>query len=85
MSQSTNQLDTTIAQHEQEAQDLTRTLPASKKVYVQGSRPISKYHFARLVSLTHPQDLPKMALKKMSRFWCMIPRAFILTPMLALI
>ncbi|KAF1025207.1 MAG: Phosphomethylpyrimidine synthase [Acinetobacter bereziniae] len=28
-----------LAQHEQEAKDLTRILPASKKVYIQGSRP----------------------------------------------
>ena len=28
-----------LAQHEQEAKDLTRILPASKKVYLQGSRP----------------------------------------------
>ena len=27
------------AQHEQDAKDLTRILPASKKVYVTGSRP----------------------------------------------
>lgn len=28
-----------LAQHEQDAQDLTRILPASRKVYIQGSRP----------------------------------------------
>ncbi len=27
------------AQHEQDAKDLTRILPASKKVYIEGSRP----------------------------------------------
>lgn len=27
------------AQHEQDAKDLTRILPASTKVYIQGSRP----------------------------------------------
>ncbi len=27
------------AQHEQDAKDLTRILPASRKVYIQGSRP----------------------------------------------
>ncbi|MFW2177547.1 MULTISPECIES: phosphomethylpyrimidine synthase ThiC [unclassified Moraxella] len=31
--------DPTDARYEQEAQDLTRILPASKKVYIQGSRP----------------------------------------------
>ena len=31
--------NTLSVQHEQEAQDLTRILPASKKVYIQGSRP----------------------------------------------
>ena len=35
----TNLQDSLIQQHEQDAQDLTRVLPASKKVYVQGSRP----------------------------------------------
>ena len=35
----TNLQDTLIQQHEQDAQDLTRILPASKKVYIQGSRP----------------------------------------------
>lgn len=34
----TNLQDALIAQHEQDAQDLTRILPASKKVYLQGSR-----------------------------------------------
>ena len=31
--------DAVTAQHEQDAKDLTRILPASKKVYIQGSRP----------------------------------------------
>ncbi|EZQ12316.1 MULTISPECIES: phosphomethylpyrimidine synthase ThiC [unclassified Acinetobacter] len=40
MNQLTNLSNTDLsAQHEQDAQDLTRILPASKKVYVQGSRP----------------------------------------------
>ena len=28
-----------LAQHEQDAKDLTRILPASRKVYIEGSRP----------------------------------------------
>lgn len=64
MSQSTNQLDTTIAQHEQEAQDLTRTLPASKKVYVQGSRADIQVPF-REISLTDtPTGLAKDGFEK---------------------
>ncbi|RSN73962.1 phosphomethylpyrimidine synthase ThiC [Acinetobacter haemolyticus] len=39
------------AQHEQDAKDLTRILPASKKVYVQGSRPDIQVPF-REISLT---------------------------------
>ena len=40
MNQLTNLSATDIsAQHEQDAKDLTRILPASKKVYIQGSRP----------------------------------------------
>ena len=35
----TNLQDALVAQHEQDAQDLTRILPASKKIYIQGSRP----------------------------------------------
>lgn len=40
MNQLTNHLSATdvSAQHEQDAKDLTRILPASKKVYIQGSR-----------------------------------------------
>lgn len=45
--------------HEQEAQDLTRTLPASKKVYVQGSRADIQVPF-RQISLTDtPTGLAK--------------------------
>ena len=39
------------AQHEQDAKDLTRILPASKKVYVTGSRPDIQVPF-REISLT---------------------------------
>lgn len=64
MSQSTNQLATTIAQHEQEAADLTRTLPASKKVYVQGSRADIAVPF-RQISLTDtPTGLAKDGFEK---------------------
>jgi len=39
MNQLTNLSATDIsAQHEQDSKDLTRILPASKKVYIQGSR-----------------------------------------------
>ena len=54
MSQLTNlspDLSTQIAQHETDAKDLTRILPASKKVYVQGSRPDIQVPF-REISLT---------------------------------
>ena len=40
MNQLTNRSPVDIsAQHEQDAKDLTRILPASRKVYVEGSRP----------------------------------------------
>lgn len=40
MNQLTNlSSETTLSAHEQEARDLTRILPASRKVYLQGSRP----------------------------------------------
>jgi phosphomethylpyrimidine synthase len=39
------------AQHEQDAKDLTRILPASRKVYVEGSRPDIQVPF-REISLT---------------------------------
>lgn len=39
MNQLTNLTAEISAQHEQDAKDLTRILPASKKVYIQGSRP----------------------------------------------
>lgn len=39
MNQLTNLNAELSAQHEQDAQDLTRILPASQKVYIQGSRP----------------------------------------------
>lgn len=64
MSQSTNQLDTTIAQHEQEAQDLTRTLPASKKVYVQGSRADIQVPFRKISLTDTPTGLAKDGFEK---------------------
>ena len=52
MNQLTNLPYTDIsAQHEQDAKDLTRILPASKKVYVEGSRPDIQVPF-REISLT---------------------------------
>ena len=39
------------AQHEQDAKDLTRILPASNKVYIEGSRPDIRVPF-REISLT---------------------------------
>ena len=35
----TNLSDSSAAQHEQDSKDLTRILPASQKIYIQGSRP----------------------------------------------
>lgn len=64
MSQSTNQLDATIAQHEQEAQDLTRTLPASKKVYVQGSRADIQVPFRKISLTDTPTGLAKDGFEK---------------------
>ena len=52
MNQLTNQSPADIsAQHEQDAKDLTRILPASQKIYVQGSRPDIQVPF-REISLT---------------------------------
>ena len=52
MNQLTNPSPADIsAQHEQDAKDLTRILPASRKVYVQGSRPDIQVPF-REISLT---------------------------------
>ena len=34
-----NQMTSPLSQHEREAQDLTRILPASRKVYIEGSTP----------------------------------------------
>lgn len=53
-----------IAQHEQDARDLTRILPASRKVYVTGSRDDIKVPF-REISLTDtPTGLAKDGLEK---------------------
>ncbi|MEC8566900.1 MAG: phosphomethylpyrimidine synthase ThiC, partial [Pseudomonadota bacterium] len=52
MNQLTNRSPADIsAQHEQDAKDLTRILPASRKVYVEGSRPDIQVPF-REISLT---------------------------------
>ena len=52
MNQLTNQSPADIsAQHEQDAKDLTRILPASQKIYIQGSRPDIQVPF-REISLT---------------------------------
>ncbi|OAU96428.1 phosphomethylpyrimidine synthase ThiC [Moraxella catarrhalis] len=65
MSQPTNPaLNQIIAQHDEDAKDLTRVLPASKKVYVQGSRPDIAVPF-REISLTDtPTGLAQDGLEK---------------------
>lgn len=65
MSQPTNPaLNQIIAQHDEDAKDLTRVLPASKKVYVQGSCPDIAVPF-REISLTDtPTGLAQGGLEK---------------------
>ncbi|ARE66687.1 phosphomethylpyrimidine synthase ThiC [Moraxella catarrhalis] len=65
MSQPTNPaLNQIIAQHDEDAKDLTRVLPASKKVYIQGSRPDIAVPF-REISLTDtPTGLAQGGLEK---------------------
>ncbi|WP_163597163.1 phosphomethylpyrimidine synthase ThiC [Moraxella catarrhalis] len=65
MSQPTNPaLNQIIAQHDEDAKDLTRVLPASKKVYIQGSRPDIAVPF-REISLTDtPTGLAQGSLEK---------------------
>ena len=71
MNQLTNLSSAEIsAQHEQDAKDLTRILPASKKVYIEGSRP--DIQLALVVSTTH-------------LLWYMTLQVFILTRMFKLI
>lgn len=53
----TNLQDALIAQHEQDAQDLTRILPASKKVYLQGSRPDIQVPMREIKLSTTPTGL----------------------------
>ena len=53
----TNLQDALIAQHEQDAQDLTRILPASKKVYLQGSRPDIQVPMREIQLSTTPTGL----------------------------
>ena len=55
MNQLTNLSAEISAQHEQDAKDLTRILPASKKVYIQGSRPDIQVPMREIepVSYTH--------------------------------
>ena len=49
-----------INQHEQDAKDLTRILPASKKVYVQGSRADIRVPFREItLTDTPPRSYPK--------------------------
>lgn len=65
MSQPTNPaLNQIIAQHDEDAKDLTRVSPASKKVYIQGSRPDIAVPF-REISLTDtPTGLAQGGLEK---------------------
>ncbi|WP_327037419.1 phosphomethylpyrimidine synthase ThiC [Moraxella canis] len=64
MSQSATNLDQIIAQHDEDAKDLTRILPASRKVYVQGSRADIQVPF-REISLTDtPTGLAQDGLEK---------------------
>lgn len=64
MSQSATNLDQIIAQHDEDAKDLTRILPASRKVYVQGSRADIQVPF-REISLTDtPTGLAQGGLEK---------------------
>lgn len=65
MSQPTNPaLNQIITQHDEDAKDLTRVLPASKKVYIQGSRPDIAVPF-REISLTDtPTGLAQGGLEK---------------------
>lgn len=44
-------------QHEQESQDLTRILPASKKVYIQGSRPDIQVPMREIALANTPEGL----------------------------
>ena len=53
----TNLQDALIAQHEQDAQDLTRILPASQKVYLQGSRPDIQVPMREIQLSTTPTGL----------------------------
>ena len=46
-----------INQHEQDAKDLTRILPASKKVYVQGSRADIRVPFREITLTDTPLGL----------------------------
>ncbi|MDO4222640.1 MAG: phosphomethylpyrimidine synthase ThiC [Acinetobacter sp.] len=53
-----------IAQHEQDAKDLTRILPASKKVYVQGSRADIQVPFREISLSDTPTGLAKDGFEK---------------------
>ncbi len=74
--------DPTDDRFEEEARDLTRALPASRKVYIQGSRPDIQVPM-REITLT---DTPvggfgKAEGEKTHRFMCMTPQGCIPTPM----
>ncbi|WP_338560243.1 phosphomethylpyrimidine synthase ThiC [Acinetobacter sp. KS-LM10] len=57
MNQLTNLTADVSAQHEQDAKDLTRILPASQKVYIQGSRPDIQVPMREIVLSDTPTSL----------------------------
>jgi len=79
-----------LAQHEQEAKDLTRILPASQKVYLQGSRPDLQVPMREIALTDTPtglggeKNLPIMVYDTsgvICRSWSMTHQACIPTPM----
>ncbi|OAV07859.1 Thiamin biosynthesis protein ThiC [Moraxella catarrhalis] len=65
MSQPTNPaLNQIIAQHDEDAKDLTRILPASRKVYVQGSRADIQVPFREITLTDTPTGLAQGGLEK---------------------
>lgn len=71
-----------LAQHEQEAKDLTRILPASKKVYIQGSRPDIQVPMREIELTDTPTGLGG---EKTHRLWSTILQVFIPIPTYTLI
>lgn len=67
-----------LAQHEQEAKDLTRILPASKKVYIQGSRPDLQVPMREIALTDTPTGLGG---EKICLSWSMTHQACIPTRM----